>query len=151
MLQPGTTAPPIPLADIDTGEERAEPWVEGPTVVGFFKVTCPVCQMAAPAVEALAEGGALVVAVGEDPPKKLNHYRVEFGQDVATRSEPPPYPVSTAYGVESVPTLFLVGIDGVIVDAVAGWNRDRWNSLAERAGARPVSSPDDGLPPFRSG
>ena len=42
-----------------------DPWRAGPVVLAFFKTTCPVCQMAAPKVQALADAGIRVVAVGE--------------------------------------------------------------------------------------
>jgi hypothetical protein len=67
-------------------------------------------------------------------------------------SEPAPYAVSEEYGLEAVPSVFLVGPDGEIQDAIAGWNRDTWNALAASAGApEPLSTPDDGLRPFRPG
>lgn len=151
MLQPGVAAPPLSLVDIDTDETVHKPWADGPVVLAFFKVSCPVCQMAAPKVAAFAGAGARVVAIGEDPPPALHHYRTQHGQDVTTLTEPAPYSVSAAYDLEAVPTLFLVGADGVIADAITGWSRDAWNRMAAAVGAPPVSTPDDGLRPFRPG
>ena len=128
-----------------------DPWRAGPVVLAFFKTTCPVCQMAAPKVQALADGGVRVVAVGEDPPPAITTYADRYGQKVATLTEAPPYPASDAFGVDTVPTLFLVDGDGTVRDAVVSWDRDAWNSLAAAAGAPPVSDENDGLPPFRPG
>jgi hypothetical protein len=51
-----------------------------------------------------------------------------------------------------VPSIFLIAPDGEIERAIAGWNRDTWNELAATAGAtEPLSTPDDGLRPFRPG
>jgi hypothetical protein len=56
-----------------------------------------------------------------------------------------------------VPTLFLVGDDGRVLDVVGAWERDGFNrvaaGLAERLGQDPVlvSTPDDGLPDFKPG
>jgi peroxiredoxin len=152
LLAVGDVAPSFFLPDIDTGSVVSDPWIDGAVALAFFKVTCPVCQMAAPKVEAMAAAGARVVGVGEDPPGKLATYRASFGQDVPTLSEPPPYRVSDAYGIVSVPSLFLVDADGIIRDAVGAWDRNAWNRLATAAGAtKPISTPADGLPAFRPG
>jgi len=151
VLAPGDQAPSFSLASAETGEAVIDPWTEGPTVLAFFKVSCPVCHMVAPKVAALADAGARVVAVGEDPPPALARYARDRGQQVPTLSEPPPYAVSSAYGVVSVPTLFLVGDDGRVKDVVAGWDREGWNRLAGAAGTGPVSAEGDGLPIFRPG
>jgi hypothetical protein len=96
------------------------------------------------------------VAVGQDPPERLDAYAREYGLSFPAVSEPPPYAISDAYGIRSVPTLFLVD-GGRVVEAVESWNRDAWNALAARAGeltgtpVEEVSSAGDGLPPFRPG
>ena len=152
MLSVGDKAPSFTLPDIDGGEEVSDPWTEGPTVLAFFKVSCPVCKMVAPMLTKLSEGGARVVAVGQDPPEAIAQYRDSEGQRVPSVSEPAPYEVSEAYGLEAVPTLFLVGPDGGIQEALPGWNRDTWNELAATLGlTEPLSTPDDGLRPFRPG
>lgn len=152
MLSAGDKAPSFTLPAVDGGEEVTDPWTEGTTVLAFFKVSCPVCKMVAPMLTKLSEGGARVVAVGEDPPQAIAQYRDVHGQRVPSLSQPAPYDVSAAYGLEAVPTVFLVGPDGGIQQAIAGWNRDIWNELAVTVGlAEPLSTPDDGLRPFRPG
>ncbi len=153
MLSNGDRAPSFTLPDIDTGEAVSDPWraVTGPTILAFFKATCPVCQLAAPKVRALAEGGANVVAIGEDPAPTLVYYRARWAQTVPTLSEPRPYRVSDAYRLVSVPSLVLVDTAGTVVDSVIGWDRDEWNRVAVAAGGRPVSAVGDGLPLYRPG
>jgi peroxiredoxin len=151
MLAPGDRAPSLALPDASTGESVTDPWREGPVLLAFFKATCPVCQMAAPKVQALADSGVRVVAVGEDPPPEIRSYSDRHGQKVTTLSEPDPYPVSDAFGIDTVPTLFLVGEDGTVRDTVVSWDRDAWNRIAEEAGGTAVSDEGDGLPPFRPG
>jgi hypothetical protein len=69
----------------------------------------------------------------------------------------PPYPVSDAFGIASVPSLFLVGEDGRVVESVGAWDRDGFNRvsirLAQLLGLDPVtiSTPRDGLPAFKPG
>ncbi len=153
MLVPRDRAPSFTLPDIDTASPVSDPWrdSDGPTILAFFKATCPVCQMAAPMVEAMATSGAAVVAIGEDPAPALAAYRSRWGQAVPTLSEPPPYRVSGAYGLVSVPSLFLVDPQGLVVDVVGGWDRDEWNRVSVAAGGTPVSASGDGLPPYRPG
>ncbi len=153
MLARGARAPSFTLPDIDTGEPVSNPWTDGSerTVLAFFKATCPVCQMAAPVVRAMADSGARVVAVGEDPAPTLARYRDKWRQTVPTLSEPAPYRVSGAYDLVSVPSLYLVDRDGTVVDSVLGWDRDEWNRVSLAAGGRPVSAHGDGLPAFRPG
>lgn len=151
MLAAGDRAPSLVLPDAATGESVTDPWRDGPVVLAFFKTTCPVCQMAAPKVQALAEAGVRVVAVGEDAPPEIQSYAERHGQRVTTLSETAPYPASDAFGIDTVPTLFRVDEDGTVRDAVVSWDRDRWNRLAEAAGGAALSDESDGLPPFRPG
>jgi len=152
MLSTGDKAPSFSLDAVDGGGTVSDPWTEGATVLAFFKVSCPVCKMVAPMVTALAEGGARVFAIGEDPPEALTRFAEQEGQRVPTVTEPAPYDVSQAYGLEAVPSIFLIGPDGAVQDAIGGWNRDAWNQLAASAGVTtPLSTPDDGLRPFRPG
>jgi len=151
VIAAGAAAPSFTLPDAVTGETVTDPWQAGRTVVAFFKVTCPVCKMVAPKLTALAEGGARVVAVGEDPPAALRRYAKEEGQQVQTVSEAAPYAVSDAYGISTVPTLFLVEPDGTVADAVGCWDRARWNAVAAACGAPAISDDADGLPLFRPG
>ncbi|HUQ62155.1 MAG TPA: redoxin domain-containing protein [Acidimicrobiales bacterium] len=151
MLAPGDKAPSFSLADAETGAAVSDPWLAGRTVLAFFKTTCPVCQMVAPKLTALARAGVRVVGVGEDPVPALQKYATRHGQDLPTLSEPPPFAVSSAYGVSSVPSLVVVGTDGIVEDAVASWDRSRWNQVAASFGLPAISDESDGLPHFRPG
>ena len=152
MLSAGDKAPSFTLPAVDGGGDVTDPWTEGPTVLAFFKVSCPVCKMVAPMLTKLAEGGARVVAIGEDPPAAITKYNDDLGQRVPSLSQGSPYSVSAAYGLEAVPSLFVIGADGEIQEALAGWNRDTWNAMAAGLGvSEPLSTPDDGLRPFRPG
>jgi len=156
MLSPGDKAPSFTLPAVEGGEAVTDPWVsdspEESTLVAFFKTSCPVCKMVAPMLTKLAEGGVRMVAVGQDPPDAIAEYSETQGQRVPALSEAAPYAASEAYGLEAVPTMFLIGGDGEIRQAIAGWNRDTWNELAATLGlAEPLSTPDDGLRPFRPG
>ncbi len=147
-IEAGEVAPPVPGLSFE----------DGPFAVLFYKVTCPVCQMAAPKVGRFerAYPGRLV-AIGQDSPEQLEAFGREFAMDVPAKPDLPPYGVSNAYRIESVPTLVLVGQDGVVLESVGAWDRDAYNRVSARLaaliGAQPVaiSTPDDGLPSFKPG
>jgi hypothetical protein len=77
--------------------------------------------------------------------------------DVPAVPDLPPYDVSNAYGIEAVPTLFVIDGAGQVADAVVSWDRAGYNRasarLAQLLGVEPamVSDSSDGLPPFRPG
>jgi thiol-disulfide isomerase/thioredoxin len=134
------------------------PFDEGPVALVFYKVTCPVCQMAAPKVDAMARAyPGRVVGVGQDPSDELERFDREFGMDVPAVPDLPPYDMSNAFGIETVPTLVVIDSAGDVVDAVVSWDRAGFNRasarLARLLGVEPamVSDSSDGLPAFRPG
>ena len=143
-LAPGSDAPEIPGAD----QAR---------VLFFYKVTCPTCQIAAPVAERLHQRlGERFVGVGQDPREKLDQFAEELGATFTAIPDQPPYPLSDAYGIRTVPTAFLLD-QGKVLDVVESWDRDAWNRLAAKVGelegktAETLSWEGDGLPPFRPG
>jgi thiol-disulfide isomerase/thioredoxin len=148
-LAPGTAAPPI--EGIELGH--------APAALFFYKVTCPVCQMAAPKADILATAyPGRVCGVGQDPKPKLSRFATEYGGgEFASVPDLPPYDVSNAYGIETVPTLFVVDSNGTIVETVESWDREGYNrasrTLAALLGEQfvEISNPSDGLPVFRPG
>ena len=147
-LQVGDVAPEVPGVEFD----------DGPVGLFFYKVTCPTCQLAAPTMRHFERTfPGRVVGIGQDPEPDLVRFTREYEMGITSVEDAPPYPVSDAYAVESVPTLYLVGEDGRVVEAVGAWDRDGFNRvasrLAELTGGGPVvvSTPDDGRPDFKPG
>jgi peroxiredoxin len=144
----GSSAPPIPGIDLSSG----------PTALFFYKVTCPVCQMAAPPARRFEEAySGHIRGVGQDPEEKLVEFDRTYGLGFPTVADLPPYQVSEAYGIRSVPTTVLVGADGSILELVESWDREGLNRLSKELAALldadyvQISEPGDGLPPFRPG
>src|SRR5881396_1597213 len=99
-LAAGSPAPAIPGVDFG----------DGPRVVFFYKVTCPVCQMAAPNVQRFEEAyPGRIAGVGEDADQEIGAFGQRFGLTFPSVPDLPPYELSNAYGIRSVPTTFLVG------------------------------------------
>jgi hypothetical protein len=147
-LEVGRTAPPIPGVPFDAG----------PRGLFFYKVTCSTSQLAAPKMRAFEDAfPGRVVGIGQDPDDALARFTAEYDMGIGSLRDAPPYPVSDAYAIESVPTLFLVSDGGRVLESVGAWDREGFNRvaarLAELTGGDPVtiSTPDDGLPDFKSG
>lgn len=161
-VTPGVPAPDIDLPDGEGTRHRLRDLLtQGPAVLTFFKTTCPTCALAFPVLGDVARryGDAVpVVAVSQDPPAKTAPWLAEhrfdgpFLDDAAGG-----YAAAEAYGVRSVPTVVLVDGDGTVTRVVEGWDRDRYNELAEDLGRRtgrsvePVSVAGDGRPVFKPG
>ena len=147
-LTAASKAPAIPGVDFGTG----------PLALFFYKVTCPVCQMAAPKVQGFeAAYPGRILGIGQDPQEKLAAFGDQFEMTFGSLVDAPPYDVSNAYGIEVVPTTFLVDAEGTILDTVESWDREGLNRISERlaeltgAGYAEISNPSDGLPIFRPG
>ena len=90
------------------------------------------------------------VAVGQDPPERLAEFADHFSTSFTAIPDVAPYPVSDAWGLRTVPTLFVLE-DGRVSDVVESWDREGWNRAAIGLTGSPVSDEGDGLPPFRPG
>ena len=60
------------------------------------------------------------------------------------------YPASNAYGITSVPSLFLVERDGTIARSINGFSKRDFEEIGARAGVSPFS-PDDHVPEWKAG
>jgi peroxiredoxin len=140
-IPPGSVAPEIPGAVLGSGKHA----------VVFYKVTCPSCRVSALAIQRLhAAAPDRFVAVGQDPPEQLTEFAAELGVTFPAVPDTAPYPISEAYGLQTVPTLFVLE-DGRVVEAVESWHRELWNRAAIGLTGSPVSEDGDGLPPFKPG
>jgi hypothetical protein len=147
-LEVGTTAPPIPGVSFE----------DGPRGLFFYKVTCSTSRLAAPKMRAFQDAfPGRVIGIGQDPDEALARFTTEYDMGIASIRDAPPYPVSDAYAIVSVPTLFLVGEGGAVLESVGAWDREGFNRVAARLGELTgrdpvtISSPDDGLPDFKPG
>ncbi len=133
-LGPGDLFPDLDLVSADG--HRA-PLPKGETLYGFFKTTCPTCELTWPYLERLrsvAEGGNLaVVAVSQDPPAETEPFNERLGVGVRTLYDPPPWKGSEALGLTSVPTLVLVDGEGRIRETIVGFQKRTMEDLARRA------------------
>ena len=129
-LEAGVMAPDFTLPTM-TGEtfSLSEALKNGPVLLAFFKISCPVCQFAMPYVERIFQGAqgraVTVIAVSQDDPRAtmafLKEHRITMP---VALDDTKAYPASNAYGLTTVPTFFLVNPDGEIGIASVGWVRE---------------------------
>ncbi|MGE0407164.1 MAG: peroxiredoxin family protein [Candidatus Korobacteraceae bacterium] len=161
-LTEGTQAPEFSLSDtLGRNFSLAESLEDGPVVLAFLKVSCPTCQFAFPYLEKMfcaMNGKANIVGICQGPASEAELFAAAFGVTFPFLLDPPDtFPVSSAYGITHVPTVFFVSSDGTIELSSVGWARidmEQLNrSLAESLQVPPPTLFDtnDDIPDFRSG
>lgn len=162
-LTTGVHAPDIQLNFLDgTRFTLDSALAKGPVMAVFFKVSCPVCQLALPFVERIykaykASGKFTVVSVSQDDAADTQAFNREFGITFPTLLDAKGYPVSNAYGLTNVPTIFLISPQKEIETSIVSWSRadmeDLNKVLAGIAGvpAAQIFTPADRVPDFKPG
>jgi peroxiredoxin len=154
LLSRGSPAPDFRLPLLAGGETTlTEILSRGPALLAFFKITCPVCQLTFPFLERLHAGGKLpIYGISQNDAADTDEFNCEFGVTfpILLDTEESGFPVSDAYGISSVPTLFLVEPGRVIAQAIEGWNRKDMESLGARAGVS-LFRPGDYVPEWKAG
>ena len=145
LLQAGDRAPSLPLLE--------EVLAGGPALLVFFKVSCPVCQFTFPFLERIARSGSLrVFGVSQDDAKATARFAKEFGVTFPIRlgEERAGYPASNAFGVSTVPTLFLIDAGGVVALSSEGFLKRDLADLGRRSGVE-VFRQDEPVPEWKAG
>jgi len=154
LLAIGTHAPGFRLARLEGGEVTlAGLTAEARVLLVFFKISCPVCQLTVPFLERLnASGGLAVYGISqndvEDTREYTSYFKVSF--PILLDSEDEGFPASNAYGISSVPTMFLVEPDGSISRVLEGWNRIDMEALGVEAGIG-LFREGDNVPAWKAG
>ena len=162
-LTAGTKAPEFELKTMD-GKRFVlnQALGQGPVVLAFFKVSCPTCQYAFPFLQRLHKAygheNVTLLGVSQNDSKDTVAFNKEFGvtfpvllDDLDT------YPVSNAYGLTNVPTIFLIGQDGEIEVSSVGWVKADFQEInrrmAEAGKGMPVAvfKPGEDVRDYRAG
>jgi peroxiredoxin len=150
----GSRAPDFRLPKLDGGEiSLQEILAKGPALLAFFKISCPVCQFTFPFLERIAGSGRLsVYGISQNGAGETRKFNSNFEITFPTLldQEENDFAVSNAYGISTVPTLFLVEADGSIVKAMEGWNRQEVARLAALSGVNPFLE-GEYVPEWKSG
>jgi peroxiredoxin len=154
MVSADSHAPSFQLKELN-GEKRSldEILKNGPVLLVFYKVSCPVCQLTAPYLQRMTVSRTLqVIGISQDDEESTRGFNHRFGVTFPTLLDQSKedYPASNAYGISAVPSLFLVESDGNIGKAFSGFSKRDLEALGERAGT-PVFRPEDNVPEWKAG
>lgn len=158
----GNTAPEFSLKSLDQKEYSLRALLErGPVVAAFFKISCPVCQFTFPFLERLykryGSGGATFLGISQDDARATKTFASEYAVTFPLVLDGDGYPVSNAYGLTNVPTIFLIEPDGKVKVSSMGFDRKDLETigseLAERrkAALTPLFRPDEVIPANKPG
>ena len=162
-LTAGTKAPEFELKTTEGKRfSLREELPKGPVVLAFFKGSCPVCQYAFPFLERLhktyGQKGVTLVGVSQNDLKETLAFNKEFGVTFPVLLDPQEnYPLSNAYGLTNVPTVFWIGQDGEIEVSSVGWVKADFEKVGHKmAEARniplvSVFKPGEEVRDFRAG
>jgi len=154
MLDAGIRAPEIQGPDLYGRQISVSALLAGgPVLAVFFKGSCPTCQYTFPFLQRMADrGGLTIVGISQDEPAKTREFCQTYGVrfTVLLDSAKAGYPLSNAYGLTSVPSLFLIETDGLISTAVMGFSRRDLQAIADRF-ELPVFNAGEKIPEFRPG
>jgi peroxiredoxin len=137
-LTAGTKAPGFELKAMDGKRfSLQEELARKPVVLAFFKVSCPVCQYAFPFLDRLhktyGHDNVTLVGVSQNDPKQTAAFVKEFGVTFPVLLDPQDgYPVSNAYGLTNVPTVFWIGQDGEIEVSSVGWVKADFEEIGRK-------------------
>ncbi|HZR57631.1 MAG TPA: TlpA disulfide reductase family protein [Terriglobales bacterium] len=152
-LKPGAQAPDFNLSTID-GKPFAlhDALARGPVVAAFFKVSCPVCQYAFPFLDRIYKAHAgknfTFIGISQNDKKDTADFMKQYGVTFPVLlDDTKTFPVSNAYGLTNVPTIFWIAEDRRIEISSVGWSRHDVEEISRKAAE---ANHDAVIPLFRS-
>jgi peroxiredoxin len=154
-LLPGRQAPPFSLRDAGGANRSLEGILaDGPALLAFFKVSCPTCQLTLPFLERFhrqANGRFQVFGVSQDQENLTQAFAQEFGLTFPMLlDDPAEYPVSNAFGITHVPSIYWIDRAGDIRDFQEGFAKQDLENLGRTLGVQ-LFRPEDNVPDWKAG
>ena len=156
MLDTGNQAPGFSITRLDGTISRFESAAQSrPRLLVFFETDCPTCRLAIPYLNRLSREigeAADILGIsqdGERPTRELvEQSPIEF--PVVLDGD---LGVTKLYDPVAVPTLFLIGADGRIVQTLSGFDKRALNEIATAMAGAPltIAEPFDGAPDSKFG
>ena len=158
----GNVAPEFSLKSLDQKQYALRSLLErGPVVAAFFKISCPVCQFTFPFLERLHQrygsGGTTFLGISQDDARATKSFASEYGATFPMVLDDNGYPVSNAYGLTNVPTIFLIETDGKVKVSSMGFDKKDLETIAADLAERrkialtPLFRPDEVVPANKPG
>jgi peroxiredoxin len=161
-INPGNKAPSFSLKGLDGKDYSLDLLLKkGPVVAAFFKVSCPVCQFTFPFLERIqkryAGDNVTILGISQDDAKATQKFASEFSPTLPIALDAKGYLTSNAYGLTSVPTIFLIDTDRSVKVTCMGFEKrgleDIAAALAERRkiAATSLFLPSESVPAHKPG
>jgi peroxiredoxin len=162
-LATGKKAPDFSLPTLDGRNfALADELARGPVVLAFFKVSCPTCQYTFPFLERLYKAyrtrGVTMVGISQNDAKETAAFVKQSGVTFPVLlDEIGRYPVSNAYGLTNVPTVYWVAQDSEIEVSSVGWLKADFEQInrklaqSEKTAPALVFKPGEDVRDFRAG
>ena len=162
-LTAGTSAPDFELQTMEGKQfTLRDALARGPVVAAFFKVSCPVCQYTFPFLERIHKAhrgeNVTIVGISQNEKKDTAAFAKEYGVTFPILfDDTKTYPVSNAYGLTNVPTVFWIAQDGEIEISSVGWERKEIEEINRKAarvtdeGLDRLFQSDEQVPDYRPG
>jgi peroxiredoxin len=162
-LAPGTQAPDFTLPSMDDKPfSLRAALARGPVLAAFFKISCPTCQYAFPFLQRIHQAhenkAVTIVGISQNTKKDTAAFIKEYGISFPVLlDDTHSYPVSNAYGLTNVPTIFWIAPDGDIEISSVGWVRKEMEEFNQRAAlalseaTKPLFLPEEHIADFRAG
>ena len=158
----GQKAPEFSLKSLDGKEYSLKALLEqGPVVVAFFKVSCPVCQFTFPFLERLHQrygsDGVTFLGVSQNDAGDSKKFAQQYGVSFPTLLDAKGYPASNAYGLTNVPTIFLIDPDGSVKVSSMGFAKADLETIANTLADRkkisraPLFLASESVPAYKPG
>jgi peroxiredoxin len=146
-LAAGVKAPEFELKTLEGKKfSLADELARGPVVLAFFKVSCPTCQYAFPFLERLYKAygskGVALVGVSQNDAKETAAFCKDFAVTFAMLlDDARTYPVSNAYGLTNVPSIFWIAQDGEIEVSSVGWVKADFEAINRKMAEHGKTAP----------
>ena len=144
----GQATPGFSLPGLDGKNYSLDALLEkGPVVAAFFKISCPVCQFTFPFLQRLyqryGDDGVTFLGISQDDAKATASFASEYGATfpVVLDEKEKGYRVSKAYGLTSVPTIFLIDADGKVRISSMGFVKADLEKIATELAERRKIAP----------
>ena len=131
------------------------------TLIAFYKDTCPTCQFALPFIEriyqAYQDKGLQVLGIEQDDKQRTIEFSRQYSLTFPALLDLENYKVSYAYGIDTVPTIFLVDKNGEILFTSVGFVKDELAELSKKIALKlgmpafEVYKPGENVPALKAG
>ena len=162
VLKAGKSAPHFGVNATDGKKYSLQEGLKhGPVLAAFFKVACPVCQYTFPFLERLYQqlrsNGVQIWGISQDDVRNSERFAGAYSVTFPILIDDYPYKLSREYGLEEVPSIFLIEPEGFIAIESEGFAKQDLlgiqKSLAQTLSA-PVGvlfSPKEKVPEYKPG